>query len=106
MMDKNQTSQGARAGVLSSGGQQLFWTRLFLPALFLVISLLGLQPGALVHASDQMQQGDKHSLTSLQPVAAAPDCDACERALVECLASGGGSSCAAQYNACIENCNF
>jgi hypothetical protein len=104
-MDKNQTSQGAPADVLSSANRRLFQARLFLPALFLAISLLSLQPVVSVQASDRVLQGDKLSLMQLQPEAASPDCDACERNYVLCLASGGGASCDVQYNACIENCN-
>jgi hypothetical protein len=103
-MDKNQASQGTPDGIHSTGKRQLFWARFFLLALFLAFSLASLQPGTPVQAADQASPGDKLRIMSLQPGASAPDCSHCERAYVECMASGGGAICAQQYDACLVAC--
>lgn len=102
-MNKNQTSQGAHAGVLSTGNRQLFWARFSLLALFLALSLASLQLRAAAQAADQTLRGNKVSMTSHQPRASAPNAPPCEQLLVECLANGGGAAaCGAQYDACLE----
>jgi hypothetical protein len=102
-MDKKQTSQGAHAGVLSTRNRQIFWARFFLLAMLLTLGLTSFQPQTSAQATEQTVRGDKTSLTSPRPKASAPNCQSCQQALVECLASGG-SSCYVQYNRCIENC--
>jgi hypothetical protein len=103
-MDKNQISQGTHAGVLSNTNRQPLWTRVFLLALFLALSLASLQPGASAGAADQSARGNKASLYSHQPTGQAFDCSACEEGLVMCLARGEGPSCGAQYDACLRRC--
>jgi hypothetical protein len=103
-MDKNQVSQEAPAGDRSTGNRQPFYARLFLLALLLAFSLAILQPVIPAQAADQRPQRDKAGMTSPQTGAAAPDCSHCERAFVECMASGGGVICAIQYDACIAAC--
>jgi hypothetical protein len=127
-MDKNQISQGTHAGVLSTFNRQLFWARFFLLALFLALSLASLQPRASVQAADQTLRRANVSIMSLQPKASAQaaeqtlrankagitshqprrsawNCPHCEADLVACLAGGGGSSCGAQYDACLSGCH-
>jgi hypothetical protein len=86
-MGKNQTSQGAHAGVLSSTNRQLFAARLVLAALLLALSL-----------------------TSLQPTASAQSCvQQCERSYVECLHAATGDpgpmlTCDDAYDSCWQAC--
>ena len=81
-MDKNQTSQGARAGVLSTRNLQLFGARSFLLTLLLALSL-----------------------TSLQPVASAQSCvQRCQQEYVACLRAGHGLICDDTYDACWQSC--
>ena len=100
-MDKNQISQGTHASVLSNVNRQPFWTRFFLLALFLALSLASLQPRA---SADKPVRGDQTTFNSHPLTVPAWDCTACEEALVMCLAHGGGPSCGAQYDACLERC--
>ncbi len=96
-MDKNQTSRGAHASDLSTQNRQLYLARFFLLALFLVASVMSLQP---MTSADQKLRG-RHQLR-----ASAPDCSQqCEQQYVQCLASGRDPvACDTQYNACIANC--
>ena len=109
-MDKNQTSQGAHAGVLATGNRQLFLARFFLLALFITLSVISLQPKASAQATEQTLQRQTGGLAGHQLKASAPvkvsvrDChDECERAFVECLAQGG-SNCNAKYDVCAVGC--
>jgi hypothetical protein len=104
-MNKNQISQGAHAGALSTRNRQLFWGRFFLLALFLVLSLSSVQPKTSAQAADLSLRRDKVSLTSYSSKAFAKNCpQQCERVFVECLAQGG-SNCGPQFDACYENCH-
>lgn len=98
-MLKNQLSQGAHARALSTVNRPLFWARFFLLASFLALGILSLQPQGSAQAAGQALRGEKAVLSSPQAKPAAPNCPACEQALVECLAAGG-SNCLAQYDAC------
>jgi hypothetical protein len=106
-MDKKQTSQGAHAGVLSTRNRQIYWARFFLLAMLLTLGLTSFQPQTSAQAAEQTLRGGKASLTNSQPrVFNPPNCQDCQRALVECLAGGGGAAaCGAQYNVCIESCD-
>jgi hypothetical protein len=103
-MDKNQISQGAHASVLSIVNRPLFWARYFLLALFLAVSLASLQPRTSAQIADQTLREANASVTSHQQTALAPDCPACQQALFQCLANGGGSSCYLQYDDCLAGC--
>jgi hypothetical protein len=126
-MDKNQTSQGAHASVLSTGNRPRFWARFFLLVMFLALSLPSLQPRASAQAvdqtlrlakagttsyqsqtsartADQILLEGKASTTSRQARASARSCPVCQQALVECVANGGGGDCYVQYYACIGSC--
>jgi hypothetical protein len=86
-MDKNQTSQRAHAGVLSSNHRQPLGLRLLLVALLLVLSMMSLQSTAF--AQDCFQQ--------------------CQRGYVECLNSAIGDDvlllvCDDQYDDCAQGC--
>jgi hypothetical protein len=111
-MDKIQASQGAHASALSTRNRQLFLARFFLLALFLALSVLNLQPKSSAQAETSAQAGDQvlrgviASLPSHQSSDSAPNCQACQQAYVECLASGGGVICEIRYNDCIENCQY
>ena len=103
-MDKNQISQGTHASVLSTVNRPLFWARFFLLALFVALSLTSLQPRATAQSAGETMREGKASITSHQQRALAPDCPACQQALVECLAGGGGGNCYTQYYDCIDGC--
>lgn len=101
-MDKNQISRGAHAGALPSN-RRTQWARLSLIALFLALSVWGLQPKTPAQALGQGTRGGKASLLTHQSRDRG-DCSACEPALVSCLANGGGAACYAQYDLCFQNC--
>lgn len=129
-MDKNQNSQGANASVLSTANRHLFWTRLFVLALFLALSLASLQPRSSAKPVDQTFRWNKASITSQQPRSLAQAADEllrvnmvsmtsrqprasarnwtcpqqCEQAYVECLQQGG-TNCGAEYDACFARCH-
>ena len=101
-MNNNQISQGAHARVLSTINRPLFWTRLFLLALFLAVSLASVQPRSSAQAANQAVRGRTATVTSPQE-ASARNCPECWTAYQVCLANGG-SNCYAQYQACLANC--
>lgn len=104
-MDKNQTSQGTHASVLSTANRPIYWAR-FLPLLlFLVLGLTSLQAKSSAHPAGETWRGGKASLASHHLRAAAkPDCaQECQQAYVECLASGG-RFCGALFDGCLEGC--
>jgi hypothetical protein len=103
-MDKNQVSQGAPAGIRSTGNRQLLQARLLLLTLLLAFSLASLSQGPFVQVAEQTLRADKVSKTGLQPGPSALDCTHCEREYVECLASGGQAFCDIQYEICLESC--
>lgn len=105
-MDKDRFSQGAHAGALSTHNRSLFFARSFLLLLFLALSVMSLQPKTSAKAAERPLPEKKTSLRSQQLRSAAPNCSACEQALVQCLASGGGGSCYDRYDACTENCSL
>jgi hypothetical protein len=102
-MGKSQLSKETPGGVLSIRKRQVFWTRFFILVLFLALNVMSAQPKASADVADKAVRGEKASVTSRQPRAAAPNCPACQQAYVECMA-GGGANCAAQYNACLSGC--
>lgn len=103
-MDKNQISQGTHASVLSNVNRQPIWARLFLLGVFLTLSLASLQPRASARAADRSAGADRATGSSQLRTGRSWDCSICEEGLVMCLARGGGASCGAQYDACLEHC--
>ena len=86
-MDKNQRSQRAHAGVLTSNNRQPFGLRLLLVGLLLALSLMSIHSTAF--AQDCFQQ--------------------CQRGYVECLNSAMGDDilllvCDDQYDDCAQGC--
>jgi hypothetical protein len=104
-MEKNQPSRGALAGVPSTHNRQLFLARFFLLALFLVLSLMSLEPKTS-KAADQKLRVDKVSFSGRQASASVRDCaQQCQQEYVQCLASGRDpAQCDSQYNSCIAGC--
>lgn len=105
-MDKNQTSQGTHAGVLSATNPQLSRARILLLALLLAFSLASLQPGVSIQAAaDRTASANEAGLRSHQSGSLQPNCQACQQALVACLANGGGSACDIEFDFCIATCH-
>jgi hypothetical protein len=103
-MDKNQTSQGTHARVLSTANRQPLGARVLLVLLFLALSLASLQPRASAQgAADQRMPATSSSVTSLHQRALAPSCPECQQAYQDCLGNGG-SNCNAAYIACMASC--
>jgi hypothetical protein len=101
-MDNNQTlSQGAHASAFSMRNRDSLRIRFVLMILLLMLSVASLQSKVPAQTADQALHDNKSVLTSLKPT----NCDECERALVQCLAGGGGVFCDIQYDICIENCD-
>jgi hypothetical protein len=100
-MDKNQTSKGAHASVLSGVNRPLFWARLFLLVMFPALSVMSLQPKTSQAADQRLK---RVSLTSHQSKAVAPGCsEDCQQAYVQCLASGG-HFCGVLLDDCLSAC--
>jgi len=100
-MNKNRTSQGAHAGVLSTRNRQLLLARFFLLALFLALSVMSLQPKTSQAADQKLR---RVGLTSHQSRAGAPDCgDDCHQAYIQCLANGG-HFCGVLLDDCLSGC--
>lgn len=94
-MEKNQASQGAHACALSTRNRLLCVARLSLLALFLALSVVGLQPKNSAQAAGPPARHAK---------ASAPDCPECDEAYIQCLSGGGGAQCQIRYEDCLAHC--
>jgi hypothetical protein len=100
-MNNNQISQGAHARVLSTVNRPLFWTRLFLLALFLAVSLASVQPRSSAQAANQARIA---AVTGPEETFAR-NCPECWAAYQACQVSGDPSQCWVQYQICEANCH-
>lgn len=101
-MDKNQISRGAHAGALFSN-RRINLARFSFLALFLALSIWGLQPKTSGQALGHAMRRDKASL-SAHRLKDKGSCSSCEPALVACLSNGGGAACYVQYELCFQTC--
>lgn len=102
-MEHNSSSRRAPVGALSTRNLQTSQVRLLVLVLFIALSVLSLHSQTSAKPAGKALRVEKAAPITIKQKAAS-DCSACQQAYVECLASGGGGSCASQYNGCIENC--